>query len=113
MSLYCWALAFREVSQPWYNANLSYQKVPTMQITSSEPSSSSLSKLTKRTQLSPRSAQHVGLVSHGRGAAWTILDIESFAPGQATPKLRRRIQVGFLMSSPTIAREPADFQNVN
>jgi hypothetical protein len=40
-----------------------------------------------RKKVSIESAQHVGLVSHGRGAAWTMLSLASFIPGITNPKI--------------------------
>jgi hypothetical protein len=47
----------------------------------------SIQALAERKELLIKSAQHVGLVSHGRGAAWTLLNVIPFIPGCTAPKL--------------------------
>lgn len=74
-------------TEPWYRERLVKQETPSTPL--APPIS--VRALMESREMSMKSAQHVGLVSHGRGAAWTILNVISFIHGCAIPKLVLRL----------------------
>jgi hypothetical protein len=70
-------------TEPWYHQRLVEQETPSTPLAPSM----SVRALIESREMSMKSVRHVGLVSHGRGAAWTILNVISFIPGCATSKL--------------------------